>query len=331
MKLRLFLVLMIVIIVFGTSVIFVRIFFRSTAPRPALNAPIVAASPETASGVNPQKIWKNSSGDVILKENPDAPVKVDVFVRDAKGKENFFMNLSAVYRDHYHFAEYHHGSLYIIRRVFNQSKSPNNWTDQLWRYDSEGKETLLYTMKGLDFRVSEDEEFIAITGAEAMNKDSEMISFLRKDGSILKALKAGDLYRAIPNDTIIPILWSDGKFWIQVGTAEIKGIARIDPITLGILTYDLSSLPINMEEFALNASQQKIVFSDFPKFFDAEGFQKFKSKDEPVHLFIYDLQSRKKEIIATSKGKNFQAKWLDAHMLQYKNPSGQGEVIQDFP
>lgn len=331
MKLRLFLVLMIVIIIFGTSVILFRIFFRATSPTPNLSPETAPAIAETLKGVDLQKKWKSSAGDVILKENPEAHDKTDVFVRDDAGQENFFMTLSAVYRDHYHFAEFHHGSLYIIRRVFNFEKSPKNWTDQLWKYDAQGKESLLYSMKGLDFRVSDDEEFIAITGAEALKKDSELITFLNKDGTFFKALKAEDLYRVIPNDLIIPILWSEGKFWIQVGTAEIKGIAKIDPHSLEIQYFDLTSLPMNMEEFALNAPKTKIVFSDFPKFFDAEDFQKFTSKDEPVHLFIYDLKSGKKEIIATSKGKKFQPQWLDANQLQYANPQGDGKVTRAFP
>lgn len=102
---------------------------------------------------------------VVVKENPTDKTKTDIYLKDPKtGQETFYLTLSDIYRNHYHNAEYHNGNLYIIHRTGGDTgyETNLNWTDELWRYNQQKKGQRLYSVRGIDFRVSEDEKLIAI-------------------------------------------------------------------------------------------------------------------------------------------------------------------------
>lgn len=285
------------------------------------------SQPETRSDWNIFARWE--SGKVVLKENSSSKDVLDVYLSDDAGHQNFFMSLGSILKDHYHFAEAHNGNLYVIRRVANYAKkAPQDWTDELWRYDGQGGALLLFTLKGLDFRVSEDEKYIAVVGGEAENKDSVLVTFLNADGRVLSLMKAGPLFQKVPQDLVSAESWAKDRFWVQIGTEKVLALAQINPENLDVLSFDLSTLPINKEDFALNAAEMKIAYSDSPLVFDTEEAKQY--KNTPVHLYVMDLKSRKQQMIATSKGRSFNPIWRGKE-LEYNNPEGKGSLIWKLP
>jgi hypothetical protein len=81
-----------------------------------------------------QVIQPEANYKVIVRENASDPTRSDVYLQDpATGQETFYMTLLDVYRAHYHNAEFHNGSLYIIHRTGGDAGYETNpdWMDTL--------------------------------------------------------------------------------------------------------------------------------------------------------------------------------------------------------
>ena len=90
----------------------------------------------------------------------------EVDVKDAASEVPIYhLAISDLFKGHYHLAEFHNGNLYTIRRTGGPDgyiKFPGSWTDALWKFDGSGNGKKIYSVRGLDFRVSPDERTIAI-------------------------------------------------------------------------------------------------------------------------------------------------------------------------
>jgi len=270
---------------------------------------------------------------VVVKENSTDKLKSDIYLKDKKtGQENLFITITDVYRNHYHNSEYHNGNVYIIRRTggdFGYQNNPN-WTDELWKYNQQKQGTNIYSNRGLDFRVSDDEKFISVFDSGSDNTgEVRNITFLKNDGSVIKILTSKDLGLEKYGPYIDPLVWSNNILWIESGfTVSIEIVAKIDPNTFQITKFDLANLPIQVGEFSLNPIKQKIAFSDYPALFDTDSADEFKASKKTVSLFVYDLLNQKKQIIVTSVAKAFHPKWIDENTIEYDNPSGDGRLTK---
>jgi len=93
--------------------------------------------------------------------------------------------------------------------------------------------------------------------------------------------------------------------------------------------FDVSDLPIG-DDFDLNSVKEKIVFSDYFEPLDAD-IKKEMEKSKPTwKLFIYDLGSKSKQILATSR-KGFNPRWVDENTIAYDNPNGKGRLTKAIP
>jgi len=82
---------------------------------------------------------------VITRSNSSDGLLTDIYIRNASTRvETLLMSLPDVNRDNYHIAEYHNGDLYILRRI-GDPQVDQNWSDQLWRYDSPGNGKMLFS------------------------------------------------------------------------------------------------------------------------------------------------------------------------------------------
>ena len=156
---------------------------------------------------------------VVVKENPADKTKTDIFLKDPKtGQETFYITLSDIYRNHYHNAEYHNGNLYIIHRTGGDTgyQTNPNWTDELWRYNQQKQWVKLFSNRGLDFRVSDDEKFIAIVyylRSGENNAVGKNLTFVSNNGAVLKTFSLSQLGL----EDFSPIKWSTSNFWVGSG------------------------------------------------------------------------------------------------------------------
>jgi hypothetical protein len=228
---------------------------------------------------------------VVVKENVSDNTRSDVYLKDpTTGQETFFITLLDVYRMHYHNAKYHNGNLYIIHRTGGDEgyQTNPNWIDSLWRYSPQQPAVKLFSVQGLDFRVSDDEQLIAI-----MNYDDNTganLTLIEGNGSVLTSINKDQLGG---DPSIFPVKWDASNFWVSGGLSpSITRLVKIHGTTFAITIFDLGGLPVQLEEFDLNTAKEIIAFSDHPVFFDAESSEAFKKSGQVVTLFIYDLNTR---------------------------------------
>jgi hypothetical protein len=260
---------------------------------------------------------------VITRSNSSDGSLTDIYIRNASTRvETLLMSLPDVNSDNYHIGEYHNGNLYILRRM-GDPQVDQNWSDQLWRYDSSGNGKMLFSYKGLDFRVAPDGSYAAVT-YQAGDTSSNTLAFIDKNGDVVQDFNFAptEPYANIPNQ------WSDdGKqFWGQLQfDVTPKIIYQINVSDWRVKKFFVEPLNIG-EEFELNANIGQIVYSDYPAFFDTDSRQQFIDSATKVHLFLYDLNTQNLQTIATSIARPFSPKWLDNARFEYDDPNGGARI-----
>lgn len=119
---------------------------------------------ETGTNINKNSINEinpNRGYEVVLEKNSQDPESTDVYLKDVEWNKIFFLTLKNVYREHYHNTEYQNGNLYIIIRK-DETRGDILDTDELWRYNLKKEGAKLYSKFGLDFRVTDDENYILV-------------------------------------------------------------------------------------------------------------------------------------------------------------------------
>jgi hypothetical protein len=260
---------------------------------------------------------------VITRSNSSDGSLTDIYIRNASTRvETRLMSLPDVNSDNYHIAEYHNGNLYILRRM-GDPQADQNWSDQLWRYDLNGNGKLLFSYKGLDFRVAPDGSYAAVT-YQAGDTSANTLAFIDKNGDVVRNFNFAptEPYANFPNQ------WSDdGKqFWGQLQfDMTPKTIYRISISDWSVKKFVVEPLNIG-KDFALNANTGQIVYSDYPAFFDTDSMQHFIDSATKVHLFLYDLNTQALQTIATSIARPFSPKLLDNASFAYDDPNGGARI-----
>lgn len=271
-----------------------------------------------------QETLTQSSDDkyeVVLKENPQNSNKTDVYLKSLENDtETFFMTITDVYSQHYHNSEYHNGNLYIIRRIGYDGYPDETWSDELWRYNSQKNGTKLYSSKGIDFRVNDDESLIAII-------TNEEFSLLNGAGKLLKAFQSAELIADPQNNPFFGFLaWGQNSVWLDnTYGPSIMGLVKIETNTYAVTKYDLQDLPAG-PEYTINVYSEKLAFSNYPAFFDVAGAREYENSEAKVNLKVYDLKTRQQQHVATSIAKKFEPKWINENTLEYNDPNSDSRV-----
>lgn len=146
-------------------------------------------------------------------------------------------------------------------------------------------------------------------------------------------LKRSTRQRSVsPNTTYLFFRFSGRTiFGLQQEATAISVVNKIDANKdFSLKTYDVSALPVQGLEFTLNPDKEIIAFSDFPVLFDKETADQFTASKKTVTLFTYDLDSKEKEIIATSVAKPFHPAWFDPDTLEYDDPNAEVRIVKEF-
>ena len=259
---------------------------------------------------------------VVLKENPQNNSKTDVYLKNPdNNKEELFITLTDVYSQHYHNSEYHFGNLYIIRRIGYDGSADENWSDELWKYNSQKKGAKMYSGKGIDFRVAPDEKYIAI--------QDEKLTMIDQSGKVVHAYPLDNLSLDDNQDLQIGLLkWSDNgsQFWGDLFlTAYPQAFYKIDTDSWEVDKYDVSKLGFS-DDYDLNGNNGKIAYSDHSVMFDASAAQEDEQSGTKVSLIIYDLKTKAQKQIAVSVTKVFEPKWMADNTIEYNDPNSNSRV-----
>jgi hypothetical protein len=260
----------------------------------------------------------------LLEDSANKEV-IDVYFQDAASKEMLHIaSLENVNTSHYHHTEYQNGSLYILLRTGDDMT--DNWSDELWRYTGYGEASLLYSAKGIDFRVAPGEGHIAIRG----------------ENNLLVLDPQGGLLQEFTPEQILPpggmmdiglVDWSaDGSaLWLETGGPAMNAFSRLRVPSWEIGQFDVSGLSMGKADYALNPDSGKLAFSDYPMFFEVYSAQEFQASQADVTLSVIDLQTQAIQVIAVSKAQQFRPVWLDAATLEYMNPADGSRITIVVP
>jgi hypothetical protein len=272
--------------------------------------------------------------EITMITNPQDSSRTDVHVKNVEtGEEKLYITLSDV---HYHNSEYHNENLYIIRRIgyTPEEWDSEEWTDELWKYNADGKGTKLYSSQGLDFRVAPDERYIALCITD-LKRTWEKLIFLDSPGNLAQEftndqLCGHDKKVHAPMPAYLSLLkWSgDGsEFWSNLSAGPSpQTIYRVKVASWQTTTYDVSELPVPCE-YDLNTNTGKLVYSDLPPMYVADDAEEFAKSQQQVTLFVYDFDNQSIQTIATSVAKGFHPKWLDDNTIEYNNPDGDDRIV----
>ena len=303
------------------------------------NSPALSAFPSPTTDVSQSarintspvfmtSIDPNIDYEVIIKQNPLDQLKSDIFLADPITQaELHYMTVSEIHQRHYHNGEYHNGNIYLIHRT-GGSDGPQtnpNWTDELWKYDLNKNSKFIFSVQGLDFRVSGDERFTTIM-------TNDFFYLLDSTGKKLKTFSDKDI-KIFPDKSPLYgfTAWGTDEIWLSNAFGpNINALVKISLINYSITQYDLSNLQIG-SEYDYNPSSQKLVFSTYPAIYDSISFDEYIQSGSKVSLFLYDLNDKTKTQIAEAITKRFNPVWVNENTLEYNNPLGENKISKIFP
>ena len=260
----------------------------------------------------------------------------DLYLRDkTTGKETYALTSEDILPPQFGgMTQYRNGNILFIKRVGNDTGDSTNWIDQLWNYTSPTKGKDIFLTKGLVFRASQSGNLIAIP------VNSNKLNFIDRSGKIVKQFSLSDLQISsnsdYPGGVSVDALTNSGKnwsrdgnfFWGTIGAAaDIYNFFEIDVQNWKIYKYTPPLGDFGQNEMDLDVNTGKIVYSDFPLFFDETSYQDFVDTKKLVTLYAYDLKTGQKITVATSSAKQFRPKWLDDNTIEYTDPKGSGLLM----
>jgi len=263
---------------------------------------------------------------VTLAPNVLDSTLTDVFVHNIKKDQyQLFITLTDVEIQHYHPAEFHRGSVYIIRRKDGNPETKDQWRDELWKYTSMKQGIKIFSSHGLDFRTSPQEKNIALIA------DTTLHFIDATTHTTVAQFYPAELSPFHRQDTRIQLLeWSkDGRsFWgTMCKTVDILSFFCIMPEKWSVDSYNVDTLRIQSTDFAVNPESGLLVYSDYPAIFDVISYESIKKSKIPIHLYLFDLKSGNKKILTTTYSKQFKPLWLSTKSIEIDNPAGKGRVI----
>lgn len=257
----------------------------------------------------------------IVRKQKTGPL-ADVILQYSTGREGFFGSFSDVYVDHYHAVEYHNGDIYLMKRVNYSGPGDTDWQDELWEINSQLHETKIYSGKGFDFRVSPDENYVAIR--EEFGEGNDGVRMVNTQTGDIKSFIIKDLFLDPTAVSIDLVKWADDSqtFWGAITHGQQKeNYFRLIVNNWDIAKYESPGYVLNHEN-DLNPNTGVIAYSDYPVVLAEEDVQRLESDKAPVHLYVKDLITGHGGTIATSSAKRFHPVWQSAITLMYDNPSG---------
>jgi hypothetical protein len=269
------------------------------------------------------------SFDVVMKANPVDQTKTDIYIKNQKTKEEkLFITLPDVCRMSGPHEQYHHGFLYIIRTTGKIVRSAKgdclgggpDFRRELWKYGPDEQGTLIYPGTVMAYMFSNDEKVLAID----TNDD---VRFLADDRKVLRTLTPTDLGLDSPS----LYAWGSSAFWLAEGLgAGFPNLVKVEVPSFEVTKFDLTPLGIG-PEVDFDPATRRIVFSEFPPLYESVSANQFHASKKTVTLFVYDLETKRKQVVATSIAREFNPKWVADETVEYDNPNGKGRMTRRVP
>ncbi|HKL41439.1 MAG TPA: hypothetical protein VJ962_02475 [Clostridia bacterium] len=205
--------------------------------------------------------------------------------------------------------EFHEDRIYGLYRWVNPEDN-SDWKDALWSFSPYEEANLIAEGKGLSFRVSKNNEYIAVEKQGA-------IEFYNEDGNLLKLISSETIntedYAMVQLEK-----WNDNSntLWCSLNeTYNTIAYIKINTETWALEKYD--DLNFNSAEHVLNPNTGWIVYSDYPVFLEITAFDEYMESEQMTTLSIYNLMTKENIEIEKSETNPFKPKWSNDHEILY--------------
>lgn len=211
--------------------------------------------------------------------------------------------------NHYHNLEFSKDKVYALYQWINPDDD-NDWLNALWCFSPYEDAKLIAEGKGLDFRLSKNNEYIA---AEINGN----IEFYNEDGKLMHTISS-ELINTEEHTEVQIEQWSDegDTLWCALMiTYNTVAYVSIDTKTWELVKYN--GFSFHSDEYILNANTGWIVYSDYPVMLDTIAFDEFMESKQMTTLSIYNLITKEEIQIETSEMNMFRPKWSNDDKILY--------------
>lgn len=265
---------------------------------------------------------------VAFASYPEVPNQYDVQVYNrTTGEQVFLTTIDNVNVDHYHSYQVVNGNLYVLKEVGDTSG--DDWMHELWKYTAGGSQ-LLFSSKGLDFRVAPNESWVAMVYPLPPDYFWSGLGFLDLAGG---ELFHEENFQNVSEEFSLGLgQWADDSSTIWVNFHRGPSPSLLGKVTISdwvATVYDPGDVSIG-SDYKIEPNTGQVLFSDHPVFFDVMSAQEFRDSGDPVSLYLYNLDSAVQLKIAESAAKPFDPYWITDNFFAYKDPAGDGNTYLTY-
>lgn len=182
--------------------------------------------------------------------------------------------------------------------------------------------------KYFDFQISPDKKYLTATEKNSNLSGQNLTLLNNESGTVIKTFSLSNLNISNNEAAIWTLAWSEqNKLWIraQMGRQIISLIFFEEP-NFSPQQYNLESENVTTCDFAFNAEREAFVFSDFcpSDTIDLEDAVKNNTK---TTLYLYDLKTQTKRIVAEAVAKEFSPVWINDQTVEYNDPNNNGSRL----
>ncbi|MDF2884012.1 MAG: hypothetical protein K0R54_4578 [Clostridiaceae bacterium] len=195
----------------------------------------------------------------------------------------------------------------------------DEYKEEVVKFDSEGNKIIIYEGKNVEISASPNGEYFIII---------ENPYFSDRNLESIRTLKILDKNDKVVFDKVIdskmdtdlePYGWNDNEFWAVFRYAA--GIPEILILNADTHEFKVKENKADYNELDINMKNGWIFYSDFPLFYDIDTYNDFKQSKRDVRLYLYNIFTDEKILIATSISKEFLPEWIDEYTFEYFDPN----------
>ncbi|MEI6040327.1 MAG: hypothetical protein WCP93_03190 [Candidatus Berkelbacteria bacterium] len=309
-------ILIVVIVLGGGFLGWQRLSQQKRSNMPNQQGSSVLVKPELSQNPIPASDYR-----ITIKDNNDIN-KIDIYLKNLKtDTELFFATVDSTNKKieaNGASDAYRNGNVYIYAVINGQG--------EIWKYSRTNLiGTKLFTDKeGFGFYVSPDEKYIGVTPHVNNSDKTGKIVLLDGSGKELKTFTINVEGQILSVAGLDFDEWKKDSLWIdKVELSNITGLAKIDLNSLTLKEYNFSS---PNRRISINSTGTFVIGSDFPRMFDVDSAKQFEIDKTKVNLYLYDLSTGKRKVIATAGGKDFEFGWVNDSNYTYTDPET-GKVV----
>lgn len=256
---------------------------------------------------------------VAFASHPGDPATFDVVVYDRSQSTTVFTKtIDNFNTNHYHNFEVHNGNLYALKEVGDTST--DNWAHELWLYTADG-ERLLFSSKGLDFRVAPNESWVALVYPLPPDYFYGGLGFLDLAGGQVLHEFAFEYVDEMLSIAIEKWSHDSSNLWVKFAAGPTPAMfSKVNTQDWSVVDYELGEINIGADG-SLNPNSGYLVYSDHPTFFDVMSANDFAQSGQPVSLYVFNFDQGVESKIAESVARQFNPFWADDMVAGYHDPA----------